>query len=436
MNGAPASPGRGASPAAPQAAAPGSPVPGPALPGSAEAALAHFGIRGMPQPADLIRVLETISEQPNSELEALVLQACEEMLVRMGSSEELLQALDERYARNPSMSRAINRLMDHVLALEEFSDVSHSQSSEETDGLEADVEQQAAPLSEAMRAWNPSLATPEFDDEPNARPFARMLSRLIERRDQGASSSAAEQLAMQVSAVLRAIGLDAELRAQVFQIAETALGSCTDNLAEGFSNVVLAVNNHQMRQAVESGGVDEVQLHRWAGQQLRLSLLESAVNHFIADSLRRPDLPRSQRETLTREPLETMVHAKVALRERLDLPESTVSSMNFRTCSVLSQDNLDALARQVGESSADPATRHAFLLANATWRAGMKAMHRQDFADLARERDDDPFYDLDVPSTEEGQVEYAVMAREVEAKWARREDELLLALAAASEKPS
>ena len=110
--------------------------------------------------------------------------------------------------------------------------------------------------------------------------------------------------------------------------------------------------------------------------------------------------------------------------------------MNFRTCSVLSQDNLDALARQVGESSADPATRHAFLLANATWRAGMKAMHRQDFADLARERDDDPFYDLDVPSTEEGQVEYAVMAREVEAKWARREDELLLALAAASEKPS
>ncbi|MGM9487751.1 NEL-type E3 ubiquitin ligase domain-containing protein [Ideonella sp. YS5] len=390
----------------------------------------------MPRPADLIRVLELIPQQPHPAFEALVLRACEEMLTLMGSSEELLQALDERYAGNPVLSHAIDQLMNHILAIEDFSGVSHSHGSEESDGLQDDVEQQQIPLGEQIRAWDASLETRDFDNEPNARPFARLLARLLERRDEGSSSSAAEQLTLQVASVIRAIAADADLRAQVFQLAESALGSCTDNLSEGFSNILLAVNNHQMFQAVESGSVGEVQLHHWAGQQLRLSLLESAVNRFIADSLQRPDLSRAQKENLKKEPLETMVHAKVALRERLDLPESTVSSMTFRTCSVLTQGDLEGLARQVVESSADPATRNAFLLGNATWRAGMRAAHPQAFADLARERDEDPFHDLDLPSPndEVAQIEYAGLAREVEAKWARREDELLLALAAANEK--
>jgi hypothetical protein len=187
---------------------------------------------------------------------------------------------------------------------------------------------------------------------------------------------------------------------------------------------------------------------------LRLSLLESAVNRFIADSLRRLDLALLQRESLTgepldsdlplpqhdsrltREPLETMVHAKTALRVRLDLPESTVSTMTFLASSVLTDADLDTLAQEVRESSADPATRNAFLLGHATWRAGMEAAHPEAFAALARERDDDPFHDLDVPSTVEGQIEYAGLAREVEAKFARREDELLSALLAASEQRS
>jgi hypothetical protein len=398
--------------------------------------MARFGVHGAPRPADIIRLLELLPQQTAPEIQEDILRACEEMLVEMGSSEELLQALDDRYAAHPAMSAAINRLMDHILAIEDFSGVSHSQSSEDTNGLEDDVQQQNLPLGEEIRAWNPSLATQAFDNEPNARPFARMLSRLIERRDQGSSSAGAEQLTAQVSAVVQAISADAELRAQVFLIAESALGSCTDNLAEGFSNIVLAVNNHQMSQAVQRGAVSQSQLHHWAGQQMRLSLLESAVNRFIADSLKRQDLPRAQRENLRREPLETMVHAKVALHERLDLPESTVSTMRFRTCSVLTQDNLDELARQVGESSADASARNAFLLGNTTWRAGMKAVHPEAFAALARERDNDPFHDLDLPSTEAEQFEYAALAREVEAQWARREDELLLALAAASERQS
>jgi hypothetical protein len=426
LNEAPADAGR--------AASPGAQAPDPDVPAHAAAVLAHFGIHGRPQEADVIRMLETLTEHTPPDVEDLVLRACEEMLVQIGRTEELLQALDIRFSRSPTMSRAINRLMDHILSMEEFSDASSSHSADESDGLHDDVEQQIAPLSEELQRWNPSLATPDFDNEPNARPFARMLSRLLQRRDEGSSSSAAEQLTMQVSSVIRAIASDPELRAQVFQIAETALGSCTDNLAEGFSNAVLAVNNHQMRQAVERGGVGEAQLHRWAGQQLRLSLLEGAVNRFIADSLARPGLSRTHRENLRQEPLETMVHAKVALRERLDLPESTMSSMTFRTCSVLTQADLDALEKEVEEAAADPATRNDFLLGNATWRSGMRAAHPEDFANLARERDDDPFYDLDVPSTVEGQAEYAALARETEAKWARREDDLLLTLAAASEK--
>jgi hypothetical protein len=423
---------RGAS-VVPDAAAPATPhppSPAPAAPGSA---LARFGIQGMPRPADIIRLLELLPQQ-SAPTQEDILTACEEMLVQMGSSEELLQALDDRYAASPAMSTAIGRLMDHMLAIEDFSGASHSQSSEGMNGLEDDVQQQNRPLGDEIRAWNPSLATPAFDDEPNARPFARMLSRLIERRDQGSSSASAEQLTAQVSAVVQAISANAELRAHVFQLAEFALGTCTDNLAEGFSNIVLAVNNHQMTQAVASGTVGEAQLQHWAEQQMRLSMLEDAVNRFIADSLQRPDLPRAQRENLRREPLETMVHAKVALRDRLGLPESTASTMRFRTCSVLTQRNLDALARQVSESSADPAARNAFLLGNATWRAGMKAAHPEAFAALARERDNDPFHDLDLPATEAEQFAYAELAREVEAKWARREDELLLALAAAGQR--
>ena len=422
-------PAEGARPAAPAAQA-----PDPDMPAPAAAILAHFGIHGRPQEADVIRLLETLTEHTPPVAEDLVLRACEEMLVQIGRTEELLQALDIRFSRSPTMSRAINRLMDHILSMEEFSDVSSSHSADESDGLQDDLEQQAAPLSDELRRWNPSLATADFDNEPNARPFARMLSRLLQQRDEGSSSSAAEQLTMQVSSVIRAIASDPELRAEVFLIAETALGSCTDNLAEGFSNVLLAVNNHQMRQAVERGDVSEAQLHRWAGQQLRLSLLEGAVNRFIADTLARPGISRTQRENLQQEPLETMVHAKVALRERLDLPESTMSSMTFRTCSVLTQAHLDALAKEVEAASADPQTRNAYLLGNATWRAGMRAAHPEPFAALARERDEDPFHDLDVPSTVEGQAEYAALARDVEAKWARREDELLLSLAAASEK--
>jgi hypothetical protein len=435
LNDAAAGSARPASPD-PRAPAARSASPDSPLPAAAASAMAQFGIQGMPQPADLVRVLELVRHQPNPEFEDRVLHACEEMLVLMGSSEELLEALDERYASHPVMSRVINQLMDHIVAIEDISDGSHSQGVEAADGLQADVEQQNAALGVEIRAWDPSLETSQFDEESNARPFARMLSRLLERRDEGSSSSAAEQLTLQVSSVIRAIAADAGLRAQVFVIAESALGSCTDNLAEGFSNVVLAVSNHQMAQAVERGSVGAVALHRWAGQQLRLSLLESAVNRFIADSLQRPELPRAQRESLRNEPLETMVHAKVALRENLGLPEGTVSTMRFRTCSVLTQANLDALATEVARSSSDPATRDAFLLGNATWRAGMTAAHPQAFADLARERDEDPFHDLDLPSTLEEQIEYAGLAREVEAKWARREDELLLALAAGRDRPS
>ncbi|MFD1837772.1 hypothetical protein [Paracidovorax cattleyae] len=51
----------------------------------------------------------------------------------------------------------------------------------------------------------------------------------------------------------------------MFLIAQTALGSCNDNVLEGFSKVLLAVRDHQMVDGIRSGRVDAAHFHRWAG---------------------------------------------------------------------------------------------------------------------------------------------------------------------------
>ena len=401
------------------------------LPGLPDTVLAAFGIRGEPQAAHLFLLVDQVAQHP--ELELNILRAAGDLLVELDDMSELLDGFESRYPHaDPVTERVIEQLMTQI---EVFGDIDSDQENDAIDGLEADLAQQNAPLGNEIQAWLRGTgthigSTHAFDDDENAPSFARMLSRLREENQEGTSATA-ERMATQVSSVIRAIAGDAGLRAQVFSIAETALGSCGDNLAEGFSNVLLAVRNHQMAQDVESGQVNAAQLNRWAGQQFRLSRLEDAVNRFITQQLQRPDLPAGQRNALTREPLETMVHAKVALRDRLDLPDSTVSAMRFRGCSVLGQKELHRLEQEVAK--ADRATHDEFLLGNPTWRAGMKALHAPVFEQLGRDRDADPFFDLDVPPDTdlEGQVRYAELAREVEAKWKRLEDELLRRLGSA-----
>ncbi|WP_200848392.1 NEL-type E3 ubiquitin ligase domain-containing protein, partial [Raoultella sp. 18098] len=143
-------------------------------------------------------------------------------------------------------------------------------------------------------------------------------------------------------------------------------------------------------------------------------LLESEVHRFIERQLRRPDLEDRLRKRLTEEPLETMVHAKQSLRERLDLPEGTVSGTTGRGVSGLQQDQLATLEHAVLRQANHPATRSDFLMGHSTWRTGMQALHPEAFRAHVQARDADAFFDQDVPEDLEGQADYAARARAVE----------------------
>ncbi len=390
--------------------------------------MAALDIHGQPQPADVFRVVDLVVQHPN--LESVVLQVTRELVLLMGPQPNLHDGLSSRRLQSPACDRVINELMDLIWFDSLVPD-------DEIDGFDADLHQQHDALGSEIQAWvrlggKPIESVHAFNEEDNAPSFARLLARLRGREPQG-TSTPPEQTAAQVSFVIQAIANNAAMRSQVFSLAEHALGSCGDNLAEGFSKILLAVDNHRMAQAVESGEVNAKQLNDWAGSLFRLSLLESAVHRFIHTQLQRSDLPTLERNALTNEPLETMVHAKVDLRQRLDLPNSTTSAMRYRRCSVLTQDQLGMLALKVEAQANDGQERDKFLLNHQTWRAGMKALHAQEFTDLKVRQDDDPFFDLDVPRDLDGQAEYAAQALRVQAKYADEENALLLHLAANSE---
>ncbi|HET9646580.1 MAG TPA: NEL-type E3 ubiquitin ligase domain-containing protein [Burkholderiaceae bacterium] len=388
-----------------------------------------------PEPGDVLQLVDLLGRLPH--LERNVLQAANVMIPMVLDLPDLRSSLEDRWRDDGDLvtNRVIANLVNAIAGVyqEAAEDSDDEMADHEAEALRADLESQTQPLSHEMLAWVPNNSfagtVDAFDEEANAKVFARMLARLrCEQRDVS-SSAGAQRLTVQVSSVMKAIADDEDLRRQVFSIAETALGSCADNLVEGFSKVLLAVSSHEVVAAVKSGKMDAKGLDRWAGQMFRLSLLETAVSRFIADHLKRPDLPAERRRVLKNDPLETMVHAKVALRQRLDLPDETVSDMKFDRMSALMQGNLFQLECEVKAQVADREAHVRFRLGNSVWRDAMKALHAQEFASLQKERDDDPFFDLDLPEGLEEQARYAELAREVEAKWQHREDELLRRLA-------
>ncbi|MBW8832797.1 MAG: hypothetical protein JF606_26050 [Burkholderiales bacterium] len=381
--------------------------------------LAEFGIPAPPQQADVFRLVDLAVQRPD--LEFRIKMAAEMLVSLLDNTPELRQEIESLYGLSPVSDRVVTHMLHY------FDD-------DEINGLEADLAQQHDPLGSEIQAWvhltgKPIESVDAFDDEDNAASFARLLARLRVPDPHGTSATP-EQTAAQVSFVIHAIANDADLRTQVFSLAEDALGSCGDNLAEGFSKIRLAVDNHWMARAVESGQVNAKQLNDWAGSLFRMSLLESAVHRFIDTQLQRFDLPELERNALTDEPLETMVHAKVALRQSLQLPVSTTSAMRFRRCSVLGQRELNMLAQEVRAQAADAQERGKFLLGHETWRTGMKALYAQEFTGLTKKQSKDPFYSLYPPPDLEGQAQYAEEARRFEAKCADEENALLLHLAA------
>ncbi|GKT15535.1 hypothetical protein AVHY2522_08460 [Acidovorax sp. SUPP2522] len=402
---------------------------------------AELGIHGTPHSAQVFALLDMLEAHP--ERTQQVLRVSADLLVELGPLPELCDGLEARArdeALHPVMAEAIWQLQGLLVRFEDEAVESEDEEEDnEHEELARDLQRQTMPLGWEIAQWlgqdHPDAAAlSTFDDEPQAPAFARMLARLRDASQdgrEGSSSTATAQRAEQVAAVIDAVAGDPDLRAQVFLIAQTALGSCLDNVLEGFSKALLAVRNHQMVADIRSGRVDAAQFDQWAGQQFRLALLESEVTRFIHRELQRQDLGPWPKRQLTREPLETLMHAKQALRNRLDLPEGTVTGVQALQLSVLRQKDVNDLEKAVMQQARDPAAYGDFRMGHTTWREGMKALYSRAFAWLQHARDDDPFFDEDIPASTdlEGQVEYAIRARAVEARWQHEEDRLLRHLA-------
>ncbi len=251
-----------------------------------------------------------------------------------------------------------------------------------------DIQRQRRPLGSEIKAWlklagGKSLPDAKaFDHEADADAFARLLKRrrprslipFFVRRDQVVADGAR---------VIRAIAKDADLRKDVFSAAETALGSCGDNVAEGFSNIVTMVDTHELVARVRSGEIDQPKLESWARQRYRLDSLIAEVSQMTARSRNREGRAGTTTDRqLEREPVETMLHAKVALKKELDLPKNIPSRMMHPLASVLGKATLKRLAETVRAKEADPAGLAKYLLSNDAWRTAMRTLHSAAFTRL------------------------------------------------------
>jgi cell division septum initiation protein DivIVA len=334
--------------------------------------------------------------------------------------------------------------------------------------LEQDLALQRDPLGCEISGWlaaakQQDLPQPgAFDDEPLARSFARMLARRRPPRED--SSPDAAKVLQDGARVIRAIAEDPELRRTVFRMAESALGSCGDNVTEGFSNVVLAVSRHQMVKAVERGEIDAASLNRETRQWFRLAVVEEQVHRFLARVRHRieeilvaneqaADRARSMEAALTaqeqaaqqaggpaaaaptrrlaigqlqqqileladgraqllflknvvtNEPVQSMLYAKVQLAQQLDLPKDIPTTMQYASASLIFQKDLDDIAAAVRASEAEGSALRAFVLGDPAqlWLTAMKELHADELKPIWKKYEEDPVWDED-PHPGEGET--------------------------------
>ncbi|MFV8670211.1 NEL domain-containing protein [Ralstonia pseudosolanacearum] len=253
-----------------------------------------------------------------------------------------------------------------------------------------DIRRLRRPLAAEIKQWlklahaEPLPDPKAFDNELYANAFARLLER---RRPLSLISYFArwDPVVVDGAKVIQAIAKDANLRKEVFAAAETALGTCGDNVADGFANIVTMVDTHQLVDDVRSGKLDQPALEAWGRQRYRLDSLITEVNQWMASRRRQAGQHSIMTERrVAREPLETMLHAKVALKTVLDLPKNLPSSMRHRLASALKPDDLKRLAETVQAKEADPVELARYLLSNDAWRGAMKALHPAAFAALRK----------------------------------------------------
>jgi hypothetical protein len=351
-------------------------------------------------------------------------------------------------------------------------------------GLSGDLEQQRAPLGQEIQGWLAAAGKTEglpqaaaFDSEPLARSFARLLARRRPAQDNNSPDAAA---ALQDGArVIRAVAEDPDLRGRVFAMAENALGTCGDNVAQGFSQIVLAVNQHQMAKAVERGEVNAAGLNRETRQLFRLDVLEQEVHRLIAHKLEATEADLAANEAalaaneqkalrasgplsaglrlmlttqhtelklthtkltqtknqLTNEPVETMLHAKVHLRTQLELPDGLPTTEANRV-SVLDQGDLKRIKAAIQAREAEGSELRAFVLSDPDqlWLTAMKKLHADELAPIQKAHDDDPVWaeELHPPKGEifaDWQTGYESRSNAVRQKAEAAERELLFRLA-------
>jgi hypothetical protein len=258
--------------------------------------------------------------------------------------------------------------------------------------LAEDVAKQKEPLGKELGRWVKRLDVKDFgdvhafDDEPGARSFARVLARMapkglpLNRK----TKSEAEEM-------IRAMGSDAEARAQIFSGAVEALGTCGDNVKLGWSRMVSGARNLKMAKDVQEKRVSREGLRQWAGQQFREQALDLEIHSAFA---KHPTLP---------DEVEVSLYVKMKLKEELNLPAETPSSMQYRkqTQSLLRElKDFDraTLVQAVRQKEADPAAMAHFLLNHEVWRTGMETLHADEFKRLNDKHDENPFYEVPYPS--------------------------------------
>ncbi|MHA6910193.1 NEL-type E3 ubiquitin ligase domain-containing protein [Ralstonia pseudosolanacearum] len=309
-----------------------------------------------------------------------------------------------------------------------------------------DVERLRRPLAAEITKWlklahvKPLPDPQAFDNELNANAFARLLER---RRPLSLISYFArwDPAVVDGAKVIQAIAKDADLRKDVFAAADTALGSCGDNMSDGFSNIVTMVDTHQLVHDVRSGKLDQPAVEAWGRQRHRLDSLITEVNRWLANRRSQEGQPGTATEArlARREPLETMLHAKVALKKELGLPKNIPSSMRYRHASALKTDDLKRLAETVRAKENNPAEVARYLLGNDAWRGAMEALHpaafsalRKRFAPekdaLAKEMPPQPT-DPDGLEFLDERMDYAERTAAFKKKCRAAEDTLLLSLA-------
>ncbi|GKT26978.1 NEL-type E3 ubiquitin ligase domain-containing protein [Acidovorax sp. SUPP3334] len=418
--------------------------------------LAALGIHGPLDRSQVFALVDLAVHRPD--LEDRIRQATAALVAHQGAGRALADRLEPMWQQHcdshPAAARVIETALGPVGALapaepspgsdpanlEADLDALQAELDEDLDegDVEGDLDRLEEPLGHQIQTWLGSAGGAvaahfqAFDDEPQAKAFARLLERLHQEALPTFSPAAQHQLKEQVRTAAVMMARDADLCLSVFLVAQTALGDCRDNLLDGLSKVMLTVRSHQMALGVKMGRIDEAKANHLTGQRFRLSLLETATTRFISQQKERTDLPPWKKKWLETDSVETMVHAKAALKNSLSLPPDTAQDLTNLDYSVLGPGDIAALRAEVLAQAADPQAYRQFLLNDEPWRDSMQALHKASFEAINAVRDADPYYEQLPPSdsTSPAAFAHAEAGNQIYAAWQSAVDQQLEALAA------